>query len=305
MVTGFFFSELTRNLNYKIHLMNKQVILITGASAGIGMAAAKLLIKNGHKVYAAARRVEKMDELKSLGGHVLKMDITNNESMQAGVQQIIDENGTIDVLINNAGYGSLGAVEEVEIDEARRQFEVNVFGSARLSQLVLPFMREKKRGRIINISSIGARVYEPMSGWYHSTKFALEGLSDCMRLELKQFGVNVVLIQPGFIRTEWDMVAHEHLKKFAFDGPYRTIASKLVNAQSDFMFKYFASDAERVARTILRSVEAKRPKARYVTGRGARTFLFARRAFSDRILDRVLLTVLNIFGAEKQVSLNS
>jgi len=142
-----------------------------------------------------------------------------------------------------------------------------------------------------------------MSGWYHSTKFAIEGLSDCMRLELKEFGVHVVLIQPGFIRTEWDTVAHDHLKKFSFDGPYRNIASKLVKTQSDFMFKHFASDAERVAKTILRAVNASSPRPRYVTGRGARTFLLTRRLFSDRLLDRVFLTVLNIFGAEKQVSI--
>lgn len=282
--------------------MTKKVILITGASAGIGLAAAKMLIEKGHVVYAAARRVEKMQGLQELGGHVLRMDVTDNDSMQQGINQIIQENGYIDVLINNAGYGTLGAVEEVEIDEARRQFEVNVFGLARLSQLVLPFMREQKKGRIINISSIAARVYEPMGAWYHSTKFALEGLSDCMRLEVKEFGVDVVMIQPGFIRTEWDAVAHEHLRKFSFNGPYSNMAVKLANTQSEFMFKYFASDAERVANTIVRSVDVRRPRSRYVTGRGARTFLLTRKILSDRLLDMVFLTVVNIFGKPKQVS---
>ena len=284
--------------------MNKKVILITGASAGIGKAAAKMLIENGHVVYTAARRVEKMDDLKTMGGHILKMDITSEASINQGIQQLIDEQGTIDVLINNAGYGSLGAVEEVDLEEVRRQFEVNVFGSARLIQLVLPLMRQNKRGRIINISSIGAKVYEPMSGWYHSTKYALEGMSDCLRLELKQFGVDVVLIQPGFIRTEWDQVAHENLKKFSFEGPYNSTAIKLINAQSKYLFKYFASGAERAAKTIIRSVETKNPKPRYVTGKGARTFLLARKTFSDRIMDRILLTMLDTFGKADKIPMN-
>lgn len=274
----------------------KQVILITGASAGIGLATAKMLINQGHVVYAAARRVEKMSVLNDLGGRILKMDVTDDISMEQGVQTIVNECGTIDVLINNAGYGSLGAVEEVEITEAKRQFDVNVFGSARLMQLVLPHMRVKQAGRIINISSIGARVYEPMSSWYHSTKFALEGLSDCMRLEVKHFGIKVVLVQPGFIRTEWDAVAHDQLKKFSFAGPYRQVAEKLANAHNRFMFKHFASEPERVAAKIVHTVNVRNPRPRYVTGKGARTFLLARKLFNDRILDRVLLSVLNIFG---------
>lgn len=284
--------------------MNKKVILVTGASAGIGKAAAMLLIENGHTVYTAARRIEKMVELETMGGHILKMDITNETSVKLGIQQLIDEQGTIDVLINNAGYGSLGALEEVAIEEVRRQFEVNVFGSARLIQLVLPYMRKNKQGRIINISSIGAKVYEPMSAWYHATKYALEGMSDCLRLELKEFGVNVVLIEPGFIRSEWDQIAHDNLKKFSLNGPYHADAMKLINAQSNYLFKYFASEAERAAKTIVRSVETKNPKPRYVTGKGARAFLLARKIFSDRIMDHILITMLNVFGKENQISLN-
>lgn len=290
--------------------MNQKVILITGASAGIGFDAAKMLIERGHIVYGAARRLEKMESLKSIGGRTIKMDVTSEESMKQGVQRIIQETGGIDILINNAGYGSLGAVEEVDIDEARRNFEVNVFGSARLCQLVLPYMRENRKGRIINISSIGARIYEPMGAWYHSTKFALEGLSDCMRLELRQFGVKVILIQPGFIRTEWSFVAHEHLKTFSYNGPYHQIAEKLANAHNQFMFKYFASDSMVIAKKIVKSVEAKRPKTRYVTGKGARTFLLSRKLLSDTLLDKLLLFVLNTFGksekkAEEQVPLTT
>jgi NAD(P)-dependent dehydrogenase (short-subunit alcohol dehydrogenase family) len=276
--------------------MNKKVILITGASAGIGEAAACMLLKKGHIVYAAARRVDKMKALAASGAIVLKMDVCDEQSMRAGVEKIIAEQGGIDVLVNNAGYGSLGALEEVALSEARRQFEVNVFGAARLTQLVLPVMRRKGSGRIINISSVGARLYEPLSAWYHSTKFAIEGLSDCLRLELQAFGVDVVLIRPGFIRTEWDKVAHEQLQKFSSDGPYAGLAELLANAQQGFLFPYFASDANIAAKTIVRSIEARRPRTRYVCGRGARAFLLSRQLFSDRMLDRVLRLMLTTFG---------
>jgi short-subunit dehydrogenase len=282
--------------------VKQKVILITGASAGIGMASAQKLIERGHVVYAAARRVEKMDELKKRGAFILSMDVTNESSMREGVEKVINEQGRIDVLINNAGYGSLGAIEEVDIDEARRQFEVNLFAVARLSQLVLPHMRKVQKGRIVNISSIGARVYEPLCGWYHSTKFALEGMSDCMRLELKQFGVDLILVRPGFIRTEWDKIAHESLQKFSMRGPYRGTANKMANAHLNYLFKYFASDAPVVANTIVRAVESRRPSARYVCGKAARTFILARKLLPDSLLDIIFMKMLSFFGKEKRTT---
>jgi len=280
--------------------MNQKVILITGASSGIGLEAARQLIEKGHIVYAVARRIEMMLPLLQLGGYTHSMDVTNETSMKEGVAKVIDEQGRIDVLVNNAGYGSLGAVEEVSLDEARNQFEVNLFGVARLCQLVLPHMRALGKGRIVNISSIGARVYEPLCGWYHSTKFALEGLSDCMRLELKPFGIDVVLVQPGFIRTEWEKVAHENLKQFSGNGPYRETANKLANAHINFLFRYFASDAPVVAKTIVKTVGVNSPKTRYATGRASGLFLFLRKSLPDKWLDQVFLIMLNMYGRDKE-----
>jgi NADP-dependent 3-hydroxy acid dehydrogenase YdfG len=177
--------------------MKKQVILVTGASSGIGKDTAKTLINAGHTVYAAARRVEKMNDLKDMGGIPIKMDITNDAEVQAAVDQILDEQQTIDVLINNAGYAIYGAVEDTTIEDAKRQFDVNIFGLASITQKVLPTMRKNKKGKIINVSSMGGKMYTPLGAWYHATKHALEGWSDCLRLELKEFGIDVVIIEPG------------------------------------------------------------------------------------------------------------
>ncbi len=191
----------------------KKVALVTGASSGIGKESAKLLIENGFTVYGAARRVDKMKDLEQFGIKLLAMDVTVEESMVNGINQILETEKRIDVLINNAGYGSYGALEDVPISEAKYQFEVNIFGLARLTQLVLPSMRKQKSGKIINISSIGGKLGEPHGAWYHATKFAVEGLSDSIRMELKQFGIDVVIIEPGAIITEWNTIARENLIK--------------------------------------------------------------------------------------------
>jgi NAD(P)-dependent dehydrogenase (short-subunit alcohol dehydrogenase family) len=169
--------------------MSQPVAFVTGASTGIGFEAAKKLSEHGFTVYAGARRVEKMEPLKAYGVKVLGLDVTDEASMEAAVGTILEAHGRIDVLVNNAGYGSYGSLEEVELAEGRRQFDVNVFGLARMTQLVLPSMRAAARGRIINVSSIGGKMYEPLGAWYHATKFAVEGLSDSLRLELKPHGI--------------------------------------------------------------------------------------------------------------------
>ena len=166
---------------------SQKVALVTGASSGIGKATAKQLLEDGLIVYVAARRVEKMQDLAQLGAHVLKMDVTVEQDMVSGISQIKVTHGGVDVLVNNAGYAIYGPIEAITIDEARRQFEVNIFGVARLTQLVLPYMRAQKAGKIINVSSVGGKIYSPLGAWYHATKHALEGWSDCLRLELKQF----------------------------------------------------------------------------------------------------------------------
>lgn len=270
-----------------------KVALVTGASSGIGESTAVELQKAGYTVYAAARRVQRMEGLAAQGIRVLEMDVTRDESMVEGVKKVIAEAGRIDVLVNNAGYGSYGAVEDVPLDEARYQFEVNVFGLARLVQLVSPHMREAGRGRIINISSIGGRIYEPLGAWYHSTKFAVEGLSDSLRLELKPFGIDVVVIQPGGIKTEWGGIAVENLKKTSGGGAYKEQVRQLSGlfSQADR-----GSEPKVIADVIVKAAQARRPRTRYAAGFGARPILFARRVLSDRAFDAMFLRALRRFA---------
>src|SRR6185312_16325893 len=187
--------------------------LVTGASSGIGEATALQLSELGFTVYAAARRVDRMSDLADRGIRTTSVDVTDDPSMVALVQTIIADTGRIDVLVNNAGYGLYGALEDMPIAEARRQFEVNVFGLARLTQLVLPRMRAQGDGYIVNISSMGGKIWEPLGSWYHAAKFAVEGLSDSLRAEVSGFGIKVVIIEPGNIRTEWGGIAAEKLEQ--------------------------------------------------------------------------------------------
>ncbi len=268
----------------------KKVILITGASSGIGMETAKLLAAEGYTVYGAARRTDKMQELGKLGVHLLKMDVTDESSMVEGVNKILSAENQLDVLVNNAGYGSYGALEEVPLSEARYQFEVNIFGLARLIQLALPQMRKQHSGKIINISSIGGKVGEPHGTWYHATKFAVEGLSDSLRMELKQFGIDVVIIQPGAIITEWASIARNNMIKVSGNGPYKELAQK--------HFKMYERADKTggkpivVAQTIVDSIESAKPKTRYATGGGAKMVLFMRRILPDRAFDKVILGLM-------------
>jgi NAD(P)-dependent dehydrogenase (short-subunit alcohol dehydrogenase family) len=197
-----------------------KTVLITGASSGIGEETVKLLMTAGYTVYAGARRLDRMKSLADAGAHLLALDVTDDVSMTAAVKTVMQETGRIDVLINNAGYGSYGALEDVPPEEAHRQFDVNLFGLARLTQLVLPAMRAQRSGRIVNVSSIAGKFGEPFGSWYHATKFAVEGLSDSLRMELHPFGIDVVVIQPGAIHTEWANIAHYSLIKYSGNGPY-------------------------------------------------------------------------------------
>lgn len=173
------------------------IILVTGASSGIGKATALRLLQQGHTVYVAARRLEAMQELQAHGAISLRMDITQEADIKAVVQRITQEYGGVDVLVNNAGFGMYGSVEETTIEDARYQFEVNLFGMARLTQLLIPSMRARGKGTIINLSSMGGKIYTPLGAWYHATKHAVEGWSDCLRIELQQFGIHVVVIDPA------------------------------------------------------------------------------------------------------------
>ncbi len=270
-----------------------EVALVTGASSGIGEATALALHEAGYTVYAAARRVQRMEGLARRGIRVLAMDVTEDESMVAGVERMIAETGRIDLLVNNAGYGSYGAFEDVPLSEGRYQFEVNVFGLARLVQLVVPHMRGAGSGRIVNVSSIGGRIHEPLGGWYHSTKFAVEGLSDSLRMELKPFGIDVVVIQPGAIKTEWGGIAVENMRKTSGQGAYRDQVEALAAV---FAQTGRGSEPGVIADVIVKAARARRPRTRYAAGFGARPILFARRVLSDRAFDALFLGAMRRFA---------
>ena len=265
-----------------------RVALVTGASSGIGEATTRQLLAAGWRVYAGARRVDRMQPLASAGARLLALDVSDDVSMQQAIDTIRSETGRLDALVNNAGYGSYGALEDVPLDEGRRQFEVNVFGLARLTQLALPMMRAQRSGRIVNITSIGGKVGEPFGSWYHATKFAVEGLSDSLRMELHPFGIDVVIIEPGAIRTEWNGIARDGLIRHSGDSAYRDGARQHVKMLASADQGSLPSPPEVVARTIVRAVQAVRPKTRYATGGGAQMVLFLRRLLSDRAFDALM-----------------
>jgi NAD(P)-dependent dehydrogenase (short-subunit alcohol dehydrogenase family) len=267
-----------------------KVALVTGASSGIGEAAARELRRRGYEVYAAARRADRLAALTEAGIQAVQMDVTDAESAAAGVRQVLERSQRIDVLVNNAGYGSYGAVEDVDLAEARYQFEVNVFGLARLIQLVVPYMRSRRSGRIINVSSMGGKIYEPLGAWYHATKFAVEGLSDSLRLELKPFGVDVIVIEPGGIRTEWADIAADRLEQTSGSTAYADQARLVGSVLRSTGTQGRATDPAVVGAVIARAADSPRPRTRYITGFGARPLLTARRVLPDRAFDRVMLT---------------
>jgi NAD(P)-dependent dehydrogenase (short-subunit alcohol dehydrogenase family) len=265
-----------------------EIVLITGASSGIGEATALRLLAQGHVVYAAARRLERMQALASAGARLLALDLTDDASIVAAVEAIQRTESRLDVLVNNAGYGSYGALEDVPLDEGRRQFEVNLFGLARLIQLSTPMMRAQGSGRIVNITSIGGKMHEPMGSWYHATKFAVEGLSDCLRMELAPFGIQVVIVEPGAIRTEWSGIARESLLQHSGHTAYAAQAAAHARLLEASDVSKMTSPPDVVARTIARALRARRPRTRYATGGGARTILLLRRILSDRAFDALI-----------------
>ena len=253
--------------------------IVTGASSGIGKATALELHQNGWKVYAGARRTDRMESLAEKGITSLPLDVTKENSMTTFVQKVLDSEGRIDALINNAGYGSYGAIEDVPLEEARQQFELNVFGLARMIQLVLPTLRSRQAGRIINISSIGGTLGEPHGAWYHATKFSVEGLSDSIRMELAQFGIDVVVIQPGAIQTEWSEIARGRLSEISADGAYADMAGK--HAAMLERFDSRGSAPEVVSRAVLKACNSRRPKTRYRVGQAAHAMAWLRRLLSN------------------------
>lgn len=252
----------------------KKVILVTGASSGIGFDAAQALAARGHKVYAAARRLELMEPLKAKGIEVIRMDVTDEESMSQGVADVLQREGRIDVLVNNAGYGFFGAIETVPMEEARRQLEVNVFGLARLCQLVLPAMRRQGSGRIINTSSIAGRSVFYFGGWYHVSKYSVEAFSDALRMEMKPFGIEVSMIEPGAIKTDWGLIAADHLQQSSQGTAYEQEASRWSRTMRHFYESNLLSKPSVITRQVLRAVDSRHPKARYRKGRLSGSVVF-------------------------------
>ncbi|MGY3609668.1 MULTISPECIES: oxidoreductase [unclassified Bradyrhizobium] len=268
----------------------KKTAFVTGASSGMGKEIAKRLIKDGFQVYVAARHIDKMDDLVELGARALRMDISKEVEIKAAVDAILSEVNGVDVLVNNAGFGLYGPVEDVSIEEARYQFEVNLFGAARLTQLLLPKMREKRAGTIINITSMGGKIYTLLGAWYHATKHALEGWSDCLRLELAAFGIKVVVVEPGLIETGFGDVVANGLLKRSGAGPYAKLTQAVAKSTRDAYGQGRGTDPSVIANVVSKAVRESKPRTRYVAGKYAQPMIKIREWFGDRMFDRVIMS---------------
>nr|MBA3301212.1 SDR family NAD(P)-dependent oxidoreductase [Thermoleophilaceae bacterium] len=260
---------------------------------GIGRATALRLANGGHTVYASARRLESIADLEPHGCRTLALDVTDEESMNAAVAAVEEAEGAVGALVNNAGYSLSGAVESVGFDEARRQFETNVFGLVRMCQLVLPGMRREGAGRIVNISSMGGKVVFPGGGFYHGTKFAVEAISDALRFEVAGFGIGVAIVEPGLIKTEFGSAAIGALNEATIDhdGPYgefnQAVAAVTAGAYTGKNAR-LAAAPDAVAKAIQKAIESRRPKTRYPVTAFARVIMGLRRVLPDRLFERVV-----------------
>ena len=271
-----------------------KAVLITGCSTGIGRATAAHLAASGWRVYATARRPESIQDLAGRGCRTLALDVCDEASMRTAVETVERAEGAVGVLINNAGYGQEGAFEETAMPDIRRQFETNVFGLIRLTQMVLPGMRRQHWGRVVNLSSMGGRLTLPGGAFYHATKYAVEALSDALRFEVRPFGVDVIVIQPGPIRTQFGDTAIAAVKRVESAGsPYaefnQVLAEKIREAYEGPMGR-LAAEPEAVARVIERAITAEKPRTRYVITFAARFMMALRRWLPDRAFDGFLRT---------------
>ncbi|MDO5601909.1 MAG: oxidoreductase [Oscillospiraceae bacterium] len=251
-----------------------KIILITGAGSGIGYETAVFLSALGHKVYGGVRNQRSAEKLTQSGIIPIELDITDERQCTQAVKLILENDQRIDVLVNNAGYGLFGAVEDIEISEAKHQFDVNLFGAARLTQLALPSMREHKSGKIINISSVGGRTVSYMGAWYHASKYAVEAFSDALRMEVSDFGIDVVLIEPGGTKTNWWETATENMKRRSKGGAYEKATEQATAGMIKLYRNRLMSKPAVIAKVIIKAVDAKKPRARYITGFGGKRLLF-------------------------------
>lgn len=271
-------------------------VLITGCSTGIGRAIAQALLASGHTVWATARRPETLADLAEQGAHVTALDVTDEQSMAAAVARVEATHGSVGTLVNNAGFGEYGAVEEVDLDKVRAMFDTNVFGLARMCQLVLPGMRRAGSGRIVNISSMGGRMTFPLGGYYHATKYAVEALSDALRVEVRPFGVQVVVVEPGITRSGFEetisasdaLTAHD-------DSPYAAMRASIAKGNSAaYDNPRLSASAESVAEVLVKVVEADSPRTRYLLTPAARAMVTARAVGGDRVWDRIVSRQLGL-----------
>jgi short-subunit dehydrogenase len=269
---------------------HRDPVLVTGCSTGIGRAAAEALLVRGHTVWATARRPETLADLAARGAHVAALDVTDEASMAAAVAEVEAAHGSVGTLVNNAGYGEYGAVEEVEMDKVRAMFETNVFGLARMCQLVLPGMRAAGRGRIVNVSSMGGRMTFPLGGYYHATKYAVEALSDALRVEVRPFGVQVVVIEPGVTRSGFEeTIGASDALATHDDSPYAAMRASVAESNSAaYSNPRLSASAESVAQALVKAVEADRPRTRYLLTPAARAMVTARAVGGDRVWDGIV-----------------
>jgi NAD(P)-dependent dehydrogenase (short-subunit alcohol dehydrogenase family) len=285
------FTVASRTVNF-MH-SSSEAVLVTGASSGLGARTAELLAARGHTVVGASRRVDRVAGLP--GVMPMYLDLTDDASIETAVGNVTADYGGVGVLINVAGYGEFGSVEETTIAGARRQFDVNVFGLAALTQNVLGPMREAGRGRIVNVSSLAGEFSSPMGGWYHASKFALEALSDSLRAEVRPFGIGVAVVQPGPVRTPWHDEAMKSLEASSGYGPYAAMAATVARYHRDNQDKPITSDVDRVAAVIVEAATANKPRPRYRVGRGSATAVALSR-LPDRIFDALTRRQFGLSG---------
>ncbi len=274
-------------------------VLITGCSTGIGRATAERLAAKGYTVYATARRPDAIADLEAKGCKTLALDVNDEASMQAAVDAVVAAEGAVGVLINNAGYSQSGALEALDMADVRKQFETNVFGLLRMCQLALPGMREQRWGKIVNVSSMGANFVFPGGGVYHATKFSVDALSDALRWEVKGFGVDVMIIQPGLIVTEFGNTAASSIG--SGNGPYGRFNATVAKATKGIYegpVRHLGGGPETVAKAIERAIKSRRPRVRYRVTPSARLLITQRKLMTDRMWDRMLTTQFSRPGKE-------
>ena len=279
IITGFIYAQ-----------DEQKVVLITGTAYGIGKSTAELLIEKGHIVYGGDILVEENLYLNDIGGTALEMDVTNQEHIDKAINQIISEQGRVDVLVNNAGLGVYGAIEDVSMEDIYYQYDVNLFGLARVTKAVLPYMREEESGLIINISSVLGETYGPLAGWYLSTKHALEGWSDALRVELKEFDIDVVVVQPGAINTNFSNVTKTYIDKYRENSAYQHLYGEPITDTGNEVLSN-QSDPIVIAKVINKAMNARNPKTRYAAGAYSKICIFLRKIMTDKMFDRFILFI--------------